>query len=183
MMKKNIFYLFTYLLLFLSGAGCSSNEAPQIPANKLPKDPTDQNLMEFNKGYVEFENKEINRYIDSLHLKMQTSDEGIRYIIRNEGKGSKFGKHDVATIRYTVSLLNGNKCPELTNVTKKISIGGGDVEHGFESAARMLRKGGSGDFIIPALVAYGVSGYKNCVPTWSPLYCKLSVIDINKKKK
>ena len=166
--------------LALCLASCS-NDAPQIPANKLPQDHTTQNLQEFNKGYVEFEEDEIQSYIDSLKIDVKRSDEGIWYQILSKGDGVKPNLMDKVTVCYSVSLLNGATFKELTDVRKEFVVGDGTAKKGFDLAARMLERGGKGKFIVPALMAYGLNGYRDCVPSLTPVICDMKLIEIEKK--
>lgn len=173
--------LFLLALLAVSLSACSSNDAPQIPANKLPVDHTKENLIEYNKQYVEFEDDEINHYIDSLHLKMEKTAEGIRYNIFKKGNGKNPVDGEKVDITYSVALLGGEHCNELTNRNTKVEMGKGKLPTGIEKAVSMLSTGGSGEFIIPALLAYGVSGRENCVPPYSPVRCTVTLNSIEKK--
>lgn len=178
-MNMNHFCALAFVVVFLSA--CGGDDAPQIPANKLPVDHTKENLIEYNRQYVEFEDDEINHYIDSLQLKMNKTSEGIRYALSNKGTGSKPVDGDNVDITYSVSLLDGSACKELTNRHTKVEMGKGRLPVGIEKAVSMLDVGGRGDFIIPALLAYGVSGRDNCVPPYSPVRCSIVLNLIEKK--
>ncbi len=172
---KNVVFIVFALVACL--AACSSNDAPQIPANKLPVDHTKENLIEYNKQYMEYEDDEINKYIDSLHLQMDKASSGIRYKLNLCSKvkptpGSK------VNITYSVSLLDGTSCPDLTNKTTTVEFGKGKLPVGFEIILGILGKGGSGDFIIPCMLAYGVSGRENCIPPYSPVRCSITLNNI-----
>lgn len=177
MVRRLFFSAFVAVLL----SACGSNDAPQIPANKLPVDHTKENLIEYNRQYVEFEEDEINHYTDSLHLKMEKSPEGIRYTIIEKGNGRLPVDGQIVDITYSVALLNGEHCDELTNRHTKVEMGKGKLPTGIEKAVSMLSVGGRGDFIIPALLAYGVSGRDNCVPPYSPVRCTVVLNSIEKK--
>ncbi len=176
-MRCSFFVAFAFVGL----VACSSNDAPQIPVNKLPVDHSKENLIEYNRQYVEFEDDEIKHYIDSLHLKMDKTSEGIRYAIDNRGGGRYPVDGDVVKLTYSVVLLDGTSCPELTNRQTKVEMGKGKLPIGLEKAVSMLAAGGKGDFIIPALLAYGVSGRENCVPPYSPIRCSVFLNSIENK--
>ncbi len=175
----NRLFLLPFVVVCLSA--CGGNDAPQIPVNKLPVDHTKENLIEYNRQYVEFEDDEINNYTDSLQLKMNKTAEGLRYLVVKDGKGRKPVNGDVVTITYSVALLDGTTCPDLTNRQTKVEMGKGKLPVGLEKAVSMLAVGGNGDFIIPALLAYGVSGRDNCVPPYSPVRCSIVLNAIEKK--
>lgn len=176
---KRCFLLLT-LLLSLVLASCHDDK-PKLPDNKIPKDMTSQVLKEFNTGYADFEEDEVNRYIDSLHLDMKREN-GLWFNIKNPGVGPKMTIDDKVLVRYTVSMLNGDTCPELINVERSFVVGDGSMRQGFDLAVRKLGVQGSGTFIVPALLAYGVVGFRDCVPSYTPVICDMTVIQKEKKQ-
>ena len=166
------------LVALLSLLGACHEDAPQVPANKLPKDPTERVLVEFNKGYVDYEQEEIKRYVDSLHLELKTSPEGILYCIEEPGNGRKPEVNQMARVEYTVTLLDGSTCPQLKGREQTYKVGSSEMRTGLDMCARMLRPGGKGRFIVPALLAYGVAGKKGCVPPYTPVVCHMQLIEV-----
>lgn len=157
-------------------AACKDG-APQVPANKLPKDTYFEDMMEFNKGFVEFEMAEIDSFVSANNLDMRQTPSGLRYKIAEEG-GAKPESKSVVAFRYTVSLLDGTVCPYIKEKEVVKKLGAGSLEKGFEEALMMLGKGGSGDFIVPSYLAFSVSGYKDCVPSRTPVRCSIELVDI-----
>lgn len=175
-MKKLLFLLLITLL-----HACGNGPVPQIPSNKMPPDHTKENLIEFNKQYVELEAEEIKHFIDSLHLKMKVAPEGFQYNILLPGGQKKPVDGEIVDFTYTVTMFDGSSCPDLTKKNSKVEIGKGKLPVGIELAISMLGKGGEGDFIFPALMAYGVSGRENCIPPYTPVRCFIQVNNIEKK--
>jgi len=172
--------LITLSLITLSLITSSCREpAPQIPANKLPDVSISEELMLLNKEFAELENEEINHYIDSLNLDMSQTVTGLRYQIIKEGDGRFPQKKDKVTFRYSIRTLDNTECEELKNVTKTVELGTGAIKSGIEEAVMLLKVSGQGRFIIPSYLAYGVSGYKNCVPPWTPVFCEINVINVS----
>lgn len=169
---------FCFFLLAALLTACSSNDAPQIPYNKLPADHTKENLIKFDQQYMQLEDKEINHYVDSLHLKVQKTSEGIRYSIAKPGSSIKPKKGNKVSMVYTVSLFDGSSCEALTNKETTVEYGKGKLPIGMEKALSMLGVGGQGDFIIPAMLAYGVSGRDGCVPPYTPVRCTILLKNI-----
>ena len=172
--------LITLSLITLSLITFSCREhAPQVPANKLPDVSISEELMLLNKEFVELENEEINYYIDSLNLDMSQTVTGLCYHIIKEGDGGFPQKKDKVTFRYSIRTLDDTECEELKNVTETVELGKGAIINGIEEAVMLLKVSGQGRFIIPSYLAYGVPGYKNCVPSWTPVFCEISVIRIS----
>ncbi|HOI26821.1 MAG TPA: FKBP-type peptidyl-prolyl cis-trans isomerase [Paludibacteraceae bacterium] len=163
------------LLLFLFSS-CREDK-PQVPANKLPKSTLNQDLIEMNRGFVELERADIRHYIDSLCLKMDSTGLGIRYHISKEGSKDTVAVGAEVTVRYSITMLDGMGCDDLRDVEKTFKMGTGKVEKGIEEAVKLLHVSGEGEFIIPSYLAYGVSGYKDCVAPWSPIFCKINLIE------
>ena len=169
------------LLLFLFLFSCRER-APQVPANKLPDDSYSKELMELNREFAELEDAEINHYIDSLHLDMKQTSTGLRYRIVKEGDGDFPQKNDKVTFDYTIRLLDNTVCAQ-ENGLKTIELGKGAIENGIEEAILLLKVCGKGEFIIPSHLAFGVAGYKNCVPAWTPIFCEINLIEKNRVPK
>ena len=169
--------------LFISFFLYSCREpAPQIPANKLTEISISEDMMLLNKEFVELENEEINHYIDSLKLDMMQTTTGLRYKILNEGEGEPPRKGDEITFGYSIRTLDNLECENLKNVIKTIELGKNAIENGIEEAVMLLKVSGKGQFIIPSYLAYGVSGYKNCVPAWTPVFCEINIIESKLKR-
>jgi len=174
--------LITYLSILFFLFSCRE-PAPQVPANKLPESSLFEDLMLLNKEFAELENEEINHYIDSLNLGMAQTSIGLRYKIIREGDGNSFQKGDRVTLNYSIRTLDDRgMCEELQNITKTIELGKGDVKSGIEEAVMLLKSSGKGQFIIPSYLAYGVPGYKNCVPAWTPVFCEINIIESKLKR-
>jgi FKBP-type peptidyl-prolyl cis-trans isomerase len=170
------------LLIFLSIITLSlfscREPAPQVPANKLSETSISEEMMLMNKEFAELEIEEINLYIDSLNLDMSQTVTGLRYKIIKEGEGEPLQKGDRVTFNYSIRTLDNMECEELKNVTKTIELGTGAIEKGVEEAIMLLRVSGKGWFIIPSYLAYGVPGYKNCISSWTPVFCEINIIDV-----
>ena len=154
--------------------------APQVPANKLSEISISEEMMLLNKEFAELENEEINHYIDSLNLDMSQTTTGLRYKIIKEGVGEFPRKNDKVTFSYSIRTLDNVECEDLKNVTKTVELGKGAIINGVEEAIMLLKVSGQGWFIIPSYLAYGVPGYKNCVPSWTPVFCEINVIDVSR---
>ncbi|MCQ2218181.1 MAG: FKBP-type peptidyl-prolyl cis-trans isomerase [Paludibacteraceae bacterium] len=172
--------IFVPLLAFLALLGCRGDDRPQIPYNKLPKNTVNDDFLAMNVGFMELEREEINHYIDSLNLNMDSTISGLRYRIDEVGYGDSVAKTDEVTVRYTITLLDGTTCDDLRDVVKIVRLGKGDLIKGLEESIRLLKVSGSGTFILPSYLAYGVSGKSGCVPPWSPVFCKVCLIEKNR---
>ena len=169
--------LITCIAFFSCGGG-----EPQVPSNKIPEVSIQEDMMLLNREFLEFENEEINNYIDSLNLGMLQSATGLRYKIIKEGEGAFPKKGDKVTFSYSIRTLDNTECEELKNVTKTVELGKGELKSGIEEAVMLLKVLGQGSFIIPSYLAYGVAGYKDCVSAWTPVFCEINVMDVKNRK-
>jgi len=165
--------IFSLLILFSCG-----EPAPQIPANKILESSLSEDLMFLNRDFAEFENEEIEHYVDSLNLGMLQTSSCLRYKIIREGYGRFPKKGDKVTFNYSMRALDGVECEELKNVTKTVELGKGNITSGMEEAIMLMKASGEGCFIIPSHLAYGVLGYKNCISGWTPVFCEINLISV-----
>lgn len=177
--KTSIRILGLVILTLLASCG---KEQVQIPVNKVEKEDITDNLIEMNKQFFELENQEIDHYIDSLKLDMGKTISGLRYHIIQKGVGDSIKADDEVTIKYTIGALGEAPCEKLTDVVKTVTLGHSDIEKGIREAIPMMRESGEGEFILPSVIAYGVPGYGKCINGWTPVFMKLSIIEVNKKK-
>lgn len=176
-MAKCIVCIFGSLLFLLASCG---KEQVQIPVNKNKQEDLREDFMELNRQFVELEDQEINRYIDSSKLEMKRSISGLRYHIIEVGEGDSIVENDKVTFQYTVAPLGGAPCENMTDMVKTITIGHSDIEKGVREAIPMLRTSGKGVFIVPSMLGYGVIGKGKCINSWTPLYMTLSIIEVER---
>lgn len=165
------------LLILLAACG---KEQVQIPVNKNQQEDIKEDFMEMNKQFVELEEAEINHYIDSTKMEMGRCISGLRYHIIEKGEGDSIVDNDKVTFQYTIAPLGGEPCESLTDVVKTITIGHTDIEKGIREAIPLLRVSGKGEFIVPAMLGYGVVGKGRCINSWTPLFMKLSIIEVER---
>ena len=171
-----------YALLLIALVACGKEQV-QIPVNKSTQEDLKEDFMEMNKQFVELEEQEINHYIDSTKMEMGRRISGLRYHIIKKGEGDSIVENDKVTFQYTIAPLGGEPCENLTDVVKTITIGHSNIEKGVREAVTLLRVSGQGEFIVPAMLGYGVVGKGRCINSWTPLFMKLSVIEVEKADK
>lgn len=117
-----------------------------------------------NRVLAELEIKNIEKYVAETDSGFQKSPSLIWYKIENAGTGKKLVRGDKVHIRFNLSLLDGSLCytPEHKG-DRTIMLGRYDIIRGLDEALLMLRDGGSGKFIIPADLAFGIMGDGDCV--------------------
>ena len=89
-----------------------------------------------------------------------TTASGLTYIITKKGEGAPIKAGDEVEVNYTGLLTNGSKFDSSLDRGTPISfkVGEGRVIKGWDEGLQKLRVGDHATFIIPASIAYGVSG-------------------------
>lgn len=170
--------LFQILLFVIIFAGCTqeSNKSTEklINANDL-KEP----LIKANKELVKSEEEQINDYIARYNWDMKTTESGLRYLIYQKGEGNKAQLGQIAKIRYSVELLNGELCYSSDqDGPKQFVIGGGEVESGLSEAILLLNVGDRAKFIIPSHLAFGLAGDKDKIPLRATLIYDIELVEL-----
>ena len=111
-----VFLIFSCLVMMC----CCTRKSAQLPSNKELVNPTQMDMMTYNKMCIEAENKEIQTFLDSSDVDFTKSDAGYWYKIVNQGTGAKVG-HTV-TVSGTVEVLGGEPCYELGVRSEELGI-------------------------------------------------------------
>lgn len=166
------------IALILASLFACGKEQVQVPVNKIEPEQVKENLLEMNKQFYELEEQEINHYIDSLHLEMSRTSSGLRYHIIEKGAGDSIVGDDEVTIKYTIGPLGEEPCDKITDVVTTVKIGHTDIEKGIREAIPLMRNGGSGEFILPSVIAFGVPGKGKCINSWTPVFMKMAILEV-----
>lgn len=175
MSQVNRYVLSLVFLLFMVNSCKNGRE----PIRKNVRNVSKEQLVEINKALVKKDKLKIQGYMKRQHLLMTESKTGLWYYIEKEGKGkfAKPGKQ--ASLKYKVSLLDGNECySSEENGLKTFRIGKGGVESGLEEGILMLREGGKAKFIMPPHLAHGLTGDNICIPARAIIVYDVELISI-----
>ncbi len=158
------------LLLTLGWTACHNAENKTSLRSSKPL--TQKELMAFSRKLLRQEKREIDAFIKTQHWKMKESGTGLRYQIISKGNGEKAHTGQIAEIRYSVKLLDGQ---QIYSGVKSFKIGYGGVESGLEEGILLLKEGDKAKFILPSHLAYGLSGDGDKIPPHTPIiyYVKL----------
>lgn len=133
-------------------------------------------IAEEEKAFLEyFEYHNITNY--------KKLDNGMYYVIHQEGDGEKVTKGKNVTVNYTGMLLNGKKFdsnvdPAFHHVQPfSFNAGGGNVIKGWDEGIMLLNKGAKATLFIPSPLAYGERGAGNDIPSNTPLIFDIEVVD------
>ncbi len=171
---KNIFnYLFIAFLLF----ACKSNSQDK----KNEKSGLNEQLTNMNRMMVENESKRIDDFIAAHNFKTVKTGTGLRYEIYKKGTGKKPENHSEVEIKFKVYLLNGTLCYSSDSLgTAKFTLGYDEQVRGLEEGLMLMVPGDKAHLIVPAHLAYGLSGDRNKITPGKALYYDVELIKIIK---
>ena len=154
---------------------CCTRKSAQLPSNKELGNPTQMDMMTYNKMCIEAENKEIQTFLDSSSVKFTKADAGYWYKIVNTNNGAKV--NGVVTISGTVQVLGGEACYELNSLTLRL----GKREHTkvLDLALVDAKVGDEIWILSPSSLAYGIKGITDCITSRTPVLYKIKVLKTN----
>jgi len=169
--------VFAFLMIPLLFSSCGEEPEPAHSTHHLSM--MDDTLVNYNKGILKTEDREIDDFILRYHWSMTKSPTGLRYMIYKQGSGKKSARGKVATLQYTVRLLNGNLCySSAADGPKIFKIGHGGVETGLEEGILLLKVGDRAKFILPSHLAFGLLGDQQRIPQNATLVYDVELVEI-----
>ncbi len=140
------------------------------------------NLVNAHKQFVKDESQAIDDFIKRHNYQLKVSPTGLRYAIESKGTGDTVVTGDKVSLKYSIYLLDGTLCYTSDSLGLMVfEVNKSDVPNGIHEAVLMMRKGDKAQLVIPAHLAYGLSGDQNKIPLESALYCTIELTEIEKK--
>ena len=177
-MRFAITYMMIAILITVLN-GCSGGET-QNERNISKKDYKEP-LMEANRHVVRTEDQHIEDFLRRYKWQMHKNGSGLRYMIIEEGEGSRAEKGLMATIDYTIRVITGDivyTSEEKGPLT--FIIGKGEVISGLEEGILLMNVGDKAKFIIPSHLAYGLVGDGDLIPGKATLIYDIELLNLNK---
>ncbi|MFI5218966.1 MAG: FKBP-type peptidyl-prolyl cis-trans isomerase [Bacteroidia bacterium] len=173
----------SWLALFIAGIffiACSGNneknnsDESTHQAAKLKED-----LISANRTFNKNQLQNIDEYIQRHNLQADTTLSGLRVKIKKTGKGRIAEKNNYVVINYKLTLLDGTQCYNSDSIGPwKFSLSFDDVPNGLREAVSMMRVGDRALAIMPAYLAYGITGDGNKVPPNAALVYEIQLLKI-----
>ena len=136
-----------------------------------------ESLIKANKAFVEAENEAINDYITRHHLNLNKSKSGLRYEIESSGTGNLIRPGQSVELKYNMFLLDGTFCYSSDSTgTMKFKVEQSDAVNGMHEAVQLMRTGDKAILILPAHLAYGLTGDNDKIPPASALVLNVQLI-------
>ena len=144
-MKRHIFFLFAFsAVLFSCKKGTEVTNKPTVDCSK----------QSYKDSVALIDNQTIHEYIADSSLTVDSTANGLYYIIADSGRGTLHpGLNSSITVKYLGYLTNGTIFSRVGNapLTGKLS----DLIKGWQYGIPLLKKGGKIKLIIPSALGYG----------------------------
>jgi len=171
--KKIIFILFIFNTIII--LSCK-----QPVEKKLNLDDYNVPLQKINRYLVKEDSERIENYIARKEWDMKSTLTGLRYQIYSNGNGINAEIDKIATINFTVELLDGTLCYSSDSVgQKRFKIGKGGVESGLEQGLLLMKVGDKARFILPPFLGHGLLGDEYKIPPRSIIVYDVELINIS----
>ena len=138
--------------------------------------------------------KTIDDYLKENGIEADTTAEGLRYVITEEGTGDKPEKGQTVVVNYTGKLLDGTMFDSSIEEDAKeggvyreqrdyskpfeFPIGQGRVIKGWDLGIALLNKGSKATLYIPSTLGYGPRGSGGVIKPNSILVFDVELVDI-----
>lgn len=137
----------------------------------------------------------IEKYADENDLKVQKTENGLYYVIEQEGAGEAATPGTTMYVNYAGYLLDGTMFdtsyeelakennmynPQRPYEPLPVNVGMGQVIPGWDEGLLLLKKGSKAKFLIPSPLAYGENGAGALIGPNSILIFDVEVTDVQK---
>jgi FKBP-type peptidyl-prolyl cis-trans isomerase len=137
----------------------------------------------------------IEEYAKEKGLTLQKTENGLYYVIEQEGNGDEVTPGTTMYVNYAGYLLDGTlfdtSFPEIAKANNvfnegreysplPVNVGMGQVIPGWDEGLLLLKNGAKAKFLIPSPLAYGEAGAGAMIPANSPLIFDVEVTDVQK---
>ncbi len=128
---------------------------------------------------------ELLKKLNVNQARIKTTDTGLRYFIRRNGKGNPPKQGDIIKAHYTGYLIDGTKFDSSYDRGQpfETQIGVGRVIQGWDIAFLNMKIGEKQVLIIPYMLAYGPQGRPPVIPPMSTLVFEVELLDIQAQTK
>ena len=162
-------FLFALLLFLFFVCSCRRYNTQQ-PAQDTKANERLENeiILRVNQQLVEEDAEKIKTFAEQHNWQMKVTGSGLWYMIYQNGKGEKSVAGKIATLEYTVLLLDSTICySSEQSGQKQFLLGKGrvnDIEQGLEEGVLLMREGDKARLILPPHLAHGLTGDGDCIP-------------------
>ena len=172
----SIIRLLTYSVILLLVFSCRRYNTQQPAQDSAEIDRLKKEvLLRVNQQLVEEDVADIEIFVERKGWQMNTTESGLWYMIYEKGDGEKAATGKVATLEYTVSLLDSTVC---YSGLKVIRLGRGDAETGLEEGVLLMQAGDKARLILLPHLAYGIAGDGDCIPRRATILYDVELVKV-----
>ena len=174
MIYKNFIFV---LLVAINFATCKSNHTSNKTENSQGYD---QSMEDVNTILIRKDLDKMLGFARNHDWEIEEDSTGFLYEIYEKGFGQKAETGKLATINYTVRLLDGTLCYTSDSLgARTFMISHGGVETGLEYGILKMRVGDKARFLFPPYLAHGLIGDEDKIPARSIIYYDVELLGIN----
>jgi len=137
----------------------------------------DDRLIEVNRQMAEDESNRIQGFIELKSWKMSDSGTGLRYWVYEDRGGVHAKDGQWASVRFEARLLDSTVVHS-RDVEERFHVGHDDVETGLHEAIQLLGVGDKAYLILPAHLAFGLTGDMKSIPLQSSLVYDIELLGL-----
>lgn len=183
-MKPYWRYWCLVIVAIVALSSCHNNsDDEQIDKPQITQKDVNNGLIKSHQEFLLQQEDEIKQYIARHNFTMQRTATGIYYNILEHGNGDKAEVGEIATVEYTITLLDGTVCYDTKNDgPKQFKIGEDEVESGVHEAVQLMHIGDRAMFIIPSNLANGLVGDRDKIPPAAIVIYNIKLLALTKTK-
>lgn len=153
--------------------------AEAFKADQAAFDSINENIVADAKKKAEEASKAIIDEINNRWPDAQTTNSGIRYVVKKEGTGKTPPSGTKVTVHYTGMFMDGRKFDSSVdrNQPFEFTVGARQVIPGWDETVLSMKKGEKREIILPPDMAYGSRGAGGVIPPDSWLIFEVELID------
>lgn len=121
---------------------------------------------------------EIVKYLSDNNLEAEKTEEGLYYIITEEGGGVNPNIANDVTVHYKGYLLNGNIFDSSYDRGQRSTFPLSGVIQGWQIGIPKLKEGGAGRLFIPSHLAYGANPPNSRIPANAVLAFDIELFEV-----
>ncbi|MFT7269819.1 MAG: FKBP-type peptidyl-prolyl cis-trans isomerase FkpA [Roseivirga sp.] len=145
-------------------------------------------------GQLEIDKGLIEAYLAENGIEAQSTEDGLYYVMKKDGKGPKAKAGDLASVNYIVRLIDGTfidtsykNVAEENNIYNpqrepyvpyEFPVGQRAVIDGWDLAVPLINQGGSATLFIPSTLAYGATPRPGPIPPNAILMFDVEVVQV-----
>ena len=136
-------------------------------------------LLRVNREFIEEETQKIKTYAESRNWDMKPTESGLWYMIYSNGTGEQAATGKIATIEYTLSLMDSTVCYSSSLYGQKtFKLGFSEIESGLQEGVLLMRAGDKARMILPPHLAHGLAGDGDCIPRRAIIIYDVELVSI-----